>query len=170
MIQVDIRWSDLDANRHLANSSFLNFMSHARLKFMKKYHLDQRDMVRHNLGPVLFYEHVYYFKEVLPDDRIFVDVELKGMSKNGSFFQFEHNIYDQNGGNKARCNLMGAWIDLKKRKITGLPEEFLHHFHKMEKSEDFKMLTREDTRKHVVHPENIDPDAIRKKLYEGYTF
>jgi acyl-CoA thioester hydrolase len=32
--EFDIRWSDLDANRHLANSAFINFMSHTRMAYL----------------------------------------------------------------------------------------------------------------------------------------
>lgn len=31
--QFEVRWSDLDANRHLANSAYMNFMSHTRMGF-----------------------------------------------------------------------------------------------------------------------------------------
>ena len=52
--------------------------------------------------------------------------------------------------------MMGAWIDLKSRKLTGLPDEFLNSFESMEKAEDFKILTKEDTRKHVQVPKDIE--------------
>ena len=29
----EIRWSDVDANGHLANSAYTNFMSHTRMAF-----------------------------------------------------------------------------------------------------------------------------------------
>ncbi len=32
--EFEIRWSDVDANRHLANSAYLNYMSHARMSFL----------------------------------------------------------------------------------------------------------------------------------------
>ena len=33
--QFEIRWSDIDANGHLANSAYTNFMSHARMSFLQ---------------------------------------------------------------------------------------------------------------------------------------
>ena len=33
--EFEIRWNDLDANRHLANISFLSFASDTRMKFLK---------------------------------------------------------------------------------------------------------------------------------------
>lgn len=59
----DIRWSDLDANRHLANASYLNFMSHTRMGFLMECGFNQESMAQYQLGPVVFYEYIYYFKE-----------------------------------------------------------------------------------------------------------
>ena len=50
----DIRWSDLDANRHLANASYLNFMSHTRMGFLMECGFNQASMATHQLGPVVF--------------------------------------------------------------------------------------------------------------------
>ena len=33
----EIRWSDVDANGHLANSAYTNFMSHTRMGFFIAY-------------------------------------------------------------------------------------------------------------------------------------
>ena len=52
--------------------------------------------------------------------------------------------------------MMGAWIDLKERKLTGLPDEFLKAFESMEKTDDFKILTKEDTRKHIQVPKDLE--------------
>ena len=29
--EFEIRWSDVDSNRHLANSAYINFMAHTRM-------------------------------------------------------------------------------------------------------------------------------------------
>ncbi|NAY91874.1 thioesterase [Muricauda sp. JGD-17] len=153
--EFEIRWSDLDANRHLANSAYINFMSHTRMAYLGLIGFNQKSMAQHSLGPVVFYEHIYYFKEVFAGKPVKVSLSFKGMSKDGMFFEFEHNFYDSEGKNFARCQMMGAWIDLKERKLTGLPDVFLEVFEQMEKAEDFKILTKEDTRKYVQVPKDL---------------
>ena len=64
--QFEVRWNDIDANRHLANSAYINFMSHTRLSFMYENGFGQAEMSKNDLGLVVFYEHMYYFKEVFP--------------------------------------------------------------------------------------------------------
>ena len=153
--QFEIRWSDLDANRHLANSAYINFMSHTRMAYLGQLGFNQKSMAEHNIGPVVFYEHMYYFKEVFAGKPVKVSLEFKGMSPDGMFFEFQHDFYDSNGKNFARCQMMGAWIDLKERKLIGLPEEFLEAFDRMDKADDFKVLTKADTRKFVQIPKDI---------------
>jgi acyl-CoA thioester hydrolase len=117
---------------------------------------NHKSMAANNIGPVVFYEHVYYFKEAFPGMPIKVSLEFIGMSKDGMFFEFRHNFYDHNGKNFARCEMMGAWIDLKTRRLRGLPKEFLNAFESMEKDGDFKILTKKDTRRHVQTPKDIE--------------
>lgn len=152
----EIRWSDLDANRHLANSSYQNFMSHTRMAFLVEKGFSQQELVKHNLGPVVFYELIFYFKELKPEDQVKVSLELKGLSQDGMFFQFEHNIYNQKGQNSARCEMMGSWLDLTSRQLTSLPEHSLRPLEHLTKTEDYKTLTKEDTRKFGVKPKHLD--------------
>ena len=152
----EIRWSDLDANRHLANSAYQNFMSHTRMAFLIENGFSQKELVKHNLGPIVFYEHLYYFKELKPEDHVRVSLELKGLSEDGMFFQFEHNIYNQNGDNCARCEMMGSWLDLNSRRLTRLPQHLLKPLEHLVKTEDYKILTKEDTRKFGVKPKPLN--------------
>ncbi len=150
--QFEIRWSDVDANSHLANSAYTNFMSHTRMAFFAEYGFSMSEIKNHSLGPVVFYEHMYYFKESFLGAPITVTIEVSGLSDDGMLFMFEHNFYNHKGENLAYCEMQGAWIDLKARKLTGLPEFLLELAHKFPKSESFKTLTKADTRKLGVKP------------------
>jgi acyl-CoA thioester hydrolase len=115
---------------------------------------DHRTLVQHELGPVVFHEHIYYFKEVFPGRPVQVSLEIMGMSPDGTFFEFHHNFYNHKGEHVAHCEMMGAWMDLKTRKLTPLSDDFLQKFNAMEKGADFKLLTKEDTRKFAKRPQN----------------
>lgn len=156
----EIRWSDIDANRHLANTAYVNFMSHTRMAFLMENGFGQEDLARENIGPVVFYEHIYYFKEVFAGKPIKVSLQLKGLAEDGMYFEFLHNFYDENGRNFASCEMMGAWIDLKERKLTKLPDALLKNLDSLEHTSDFKMLTKEDTRKYGQRPQNMDPEEL----------
>ena len=153
--EFEIRWSDIDANGHLANSAYINFMSHTRMAFFTEHGFSLNEMVRHNLGPVMFYENIYYFKESFIGRPVKVSLQLSGLSEDGMFFRFAHNFYNSKGENLATCEVMGAFIDLKQRQLCGLPEDLLKLTDKFPRSEDFKVLTKEDTRSHGKRPVNL---------------
>ena len=145
--EFDIRWSDIDANRHLANSAYVNFMSHTRMGFMIENGLSQKEMVEYNIGPVIFHEQIFFFKEAFQGRP-----ELGGASEDGMFFKFVHNFYDYKGRNLARGSMQGAWIDLTTRKTTGLPEALMPMLENAPKTPDYKVLTKEDMRSHGQAP------------------
>ncbi|AXG68698.1 bifunctional 3-hydroxyacyl-CoA dehydrogenase/thioesterase [Kordia sp. SMS9] len=153
--EFDIRWSDLDANRHLANSAYINFMSHTRMGFLIENGFTQKELAKNNIGPVVFYEHMYYFKEAFPGKPVKVSLEVAGLSEDGMFFEFLHNFYDANGKNFASCEMMGAWIDLKTRQLIGLPTQFNDAIRNVPRAKTFKTLTKEDTRRFGKKPENL---------------
>ena len=153
--EFEIRWSDVDANRHLANSAYINFMSHTRMAYLVEIGFGQEEMAKNNLGPVVFYEHIYYFKEVFPEKPVRVSLELKGLSEDGMYFEFAHNFYDVKGRNVAHCEMLGAWIDLKTRKLSQLPKELYKKFNSITKTDDFRVLTKEDTRKFNKRPKDL---------------
>ena len=154
--EFEIRWSDIDANRHLANSAYINFMSHTRMAFLMENGFGQQQMAKHSIGPVVFYEHMYYFKEVFAGKPVRVTLQLKGISDDGMYFEFVHNFYDYKGRNFASCEMMGAWIDLKERKLITLPEELYKNLSSLDHTDDFKIITKEDTRKFGKKPKDLD--------------
>ena len=154
--EIDIRWSDIDANRHLANSAYLNFMSHTRMAFLGELGFNQKSFAKYNMGPVVFHEHIYYFREAFAGKPIKVSLEIVGLSEDGKFFEFHHNFYDANGKHFAHCEIMGGWMDLKERKLIGLSQEFLKKFDAVKKPASFKVLTKEHTRKFAKVPKDLE--------------
>lgn len=153
--EFEIRWSDIDANGHLANSAYINFMGHTRMSFLIELGFDRKVMVENKIGPVAFYEHIYYFREVFLGSPIKVSAVVMGMSEDGRFFEFHHNFYDSNGKNVGHCEMMGAWISMETRQLTALPDELLQHFAQIERPEGFRILTKEDTRKFAKRPKDL---------------
>ena len=151
-----MRWSDIDANKHLGNSSYVDYMSNTRMSFFTEQGLDLDELNRFGLGPIVFYEHIYYFKEILLGDAITVSLEVSGYSEDGRFIMFEHNFYNGKGENIAYCEMQGGWIDLKLRRLTPLPDSLIHLTDQFPKSKNFKVLTKEDTRKHGIRPKPLE--------------
>ena len=153
--EFEVRWNDIDANRHLANSAYINYMSHTRLSFMLENGFGQAELAQKNICSVVFFEHMFYFKEAFLGESIRVSLQLKGISEGGMYFQFLHNFYNEQGINIARCEMMGGWINLSERKLRELPEDLLKNLNSLSKTDDFKILTKEDTRKFGQVPQHM---------------
>lgn len=126
------------------------------MAFLMENGFGQQQMAKHSIGPVVFYEHMYYFKEVFAGKPVRVTLQLKGISDDGMYFEFVHNFYDYKGRNFASCEMMGAWIDLKERKLIALPEELYKNLSSLDHTDDFKIITKEDTRKFGKKPKDLD--------------
>jgi len=153
--EFELRWSDIDSNLHLRNSAYIDYMSHTRMSYFSEHGFNQKKLHDLNLGPVALYEHMFYFREVMPGSIVSVKLELSGISKEATFFAFRHDFYDQNGKNLARCEMLGAFIDLGSRKLTVPPKEVLDFLDDCPKSLDFREITKEDTRKFGQVPKDL---------------
>lgn len=153
--EFEIRWSDLDANLHLGNSKYIDFMSHTRMAFLIDNNLDLKHMQSHNLGPITLQEHIYYFKEVRPGATIRVSSEIFGFTPDGRFLKFEHNFYDVQGKNLANAQILFSWIDIKKRKIGAISPELLAKIEALPRAQNFRYLTPEDIKSHVALPKHL---------------
>jgi|SRR5699024_1376513 len=153
--EFEIRWSDVDANMHLRNSAYIDYMSHTRMRFLQENGLGFTEFAAMGLGPIALYEQMFYFKEAFPDQKIRVSVELNGISEDGMFFEFVHNFYDEKNRNLARALMGGAWLDMKTRRLATLPKEYLEKINDIKKTADFKILTKEDTRRFNQLPRDL---------------
>jgi len=57
--EFEIRWSDLDANRHLANVTYSIYAGETRMAFLKSLGLTHQRLLNLEIGPIVFNE--YFF-------------------------------------------------------------------------------------------------------------
>ena len=153
--KFEIRWSDVDANRHLGNTWYISYMSHVRMSFFTEIGFGQLEMAKNKIGPVITYERVHYFKEIMPDQSIWVSLSLKGISDDATIFKFMHRFYNQEGRNLAACEMMGTWIDLESRKIKKPPQHLFHLINKLDHEEPFEELTIGDLKSNGLRPSHL---------------
>jgi acyl-CoA thioester hydrolase len=48
--KFEVRWSDIDANRHLANSSYVQYCAQTRMAFMTKHKMGVAQLNRWGIG------------------------------------------------------------------------------------------------------------------------
>ena len=153
--EFEVRWNDLDANKHLGNSTYIEYMSHTRMSFLTELGMGIHELEKMDLGPIVLYEHIHYFKEILLGGSLKVSLELAGHTKDTRFIKFYHNFYDFNGRHLAHAEILFSFIKLSTRKLGELPQLFNKKITSCPKSEDFKILSKEDTLVHVKKPKDL---------------
>lgn len=136
-VKFEVRWADIDANRHMRHSAYNDYAAHLRVKLLKKINLDLATMAELNFGPVLFREETVFLRETGLGETISVDVKLHKTRRDGSRWTFVHEFLKENGKVAARLTVDGAWMDLEKRKLTALPEQFQQDLFAIPQTEDF---------------------------------
>lgn len=159
--KFEVRWSDIDANRHLANASYVQYCAQTRMAFMNQHKMGLAQLNRWGIGPVLLHERYSFFKEIYADQSVYVSLEVSGVSEDASIYSFVHKFYLPDGTHCATAEVIGVWIDMMLRKTTSPPDNILASITPY-KTEHTKVLTKEDIKNLPFRPENIDPALFQK--------
>lgn len=160
--RFEVRWSDLDANRHLANSSYVQYCAQARMAFMAKNRIGLNQLNRWGIGPVVLHERFSFFKEIYADQVVYVSVKFNGFSDDGAIYQFQHEFYLEDGTHCATSEATGVWIDMMLRKTTTPPDDILEVMLEF-KAENHKVMSKDDLKALPFRPTSIDPSVFLKK-------
>jgi acyl-CoA thioester hydrolase len=115
---IQIRWADIDPNRHLRHSVYYDYGASVRIYALTSQGLSIKKMEELMIGPILFREEAIFKREILFGDEITVDVELVKAREDFSRWTLRHNFLKGNDTLAAIINIDGAWIDLTKRKLA----------------------------------------------------
>lgn len=132
-----VLWAQIDANNHLRHSAYADFGAQARTNLLNQAGLTVKEFTEMMVGPILFKETLTYHKEVRMHEDVSVSVELTKYNTQNSRFSFRQIVYKGDGIKCATIEVDGAWLDLRKRKLTAIPEKWESFIDALPKSEDF---------------------------------
>lgn len=137
MQEVQIRWSDMDANGHLRHSVYYDYGAMARIDILRSQGIGMEFMSKHKIGPILFREECTFRKEIKAGDVIYIHSQLSALRKDGSRFSIRHDLKKAD----ILCSTIqidGAWLDTEKRKLTVPPKEIRAAFSQWPQTDDFE--------------------------------
>lgn len=139
---IQIRWADIDANRHLRHSAYYDYGATLRMMILSENGLTTEKLEELQIGPVLFREEAVFRREIRLEDVITVDVELLKATPDYSRWSIRHNFVKADGSLAAVINIDAAWIDMVKRKLA-VPDEFMQKiFANFPKPDDFEFIVK----------------------------
>ena len=140
LLPIQIRWSDIDQNRHLRHSAYYDYGAMVRVSCFVEQGLTTAKLEEFNIGPVLFREEAIFKREIHFEDKISVDLQLLKSLPDFSRWSIRHHFYKEDKTLAAIINLDAAWIDLSKRKLA-VPSPFIQNvFAGFPKAEDFAWI------------------------------
>ncbi len=132
-----VMWSQIDSNNHLRHSAYADFGAQARLQILEKMGFNSSVLETLKIGPILFREELIYMREIKINETVKITCELTKCRIDGSRWSFKQIVFKEDGTEAAIINVDGAWIDITKRKLTGLPKDLADAFISIPKSTDF---------------------------------
>lgn len=133
-------WGTMDFNGHLANTAYLDISADVRLSFFAEHGFPATEFRRLGIGPVIRKDEIEYFREVGLHESVTVTCALAAMSKDGSRFVVENQIWSASGEHAATVRSSGGWLDLQARRLVAPPEALFTAFNQMPRTADFTEL------------------------------
>lgn len=119
-VVVKIRWADVDAYGHLRHSAYADWATFARSEWFERVGLGPALFTREGVAPITLEETSTFLKEVRLSEALRLSMQLLAASADGS--RFVHEVTFQRGAALvARYRMIGAWFDLKARRIVPPP-------------------------------------------------
>jgi acyl-CoA thioester hydrolase len=141
--QIQVRWADIDANRHLRHSVYYDYGAAVRMNVLSRQGLTTRKLEELNIGPVLFREEAIFKREIVFEDTITLTIELVKATEDFGRWSLRHNFLKGDGSLAAILNIDGAWIDLSKRKLAPANDFIKNIFTNFPKAPDFQLINIE---------------------------
>ena len=139
-LPIQVRWSDIDQNRHLRHSAYYDYGATVRIACFSDHGLTNLKFEELHIGPILFREEAVFKREIKFEDRITIDMEVTKATADFSRWSIRHHFYKEDKTLCAIINLDGAWIDIVKRKLA-VPDAFTQNvFNDFPKAKDFESI------------------------------
>jgi acyl-CoA thioester hydrolase len=125
----------------MRHTAYNDYAAEVRVRYFKQQGFTIQDFAKDDLGPILFKEETSFFREIHMGEDITISLTLKAVSNKSERWKLKHHIFNERGKLAAQINVYGAWIDLKKRKLTTPTEKFQKLFLHLDKTDDFEEIT-----------------------------
>jgi acyl-CoA thioester hydrolase len=140
IVPIQIRWSDIDANRHLRHSVYYDYGAFCRMSIFTQVGITLEKLDELSIGPVLLREEAVFRREIVFEDQILMTTEVLKATADFGRWSFRHTLIKNEGILAAVITIDGAWIDTQKRKMTMIPVEFQEAFEKIPKAAEFEKI------------------------------
>jgi acyl-CoA thioester hydrolase len=137
---TDVGWFDLDANRHMKNTAYMEKAVDCRLRFFNASGVSPDVFAKWKVAFVVVRDEVTYSRELFLGDKMRVQMLCGGVNASGSRFLVVNRILTPAGEPVYEIRSMIVWLNTETRKSTPPPPELATLIADLARTEDYAAL------------------------------
>src|SRR4030065_2326702 len=114
----EVRWTDIDANRHVRYSAYIDAAAELRYRFFTQHDLPPEAFDQLGVGPVYTSLTANFFREVRLGETLTITYQLAGLSEQGIRWKVRHDFLKANGKKAVTVSLEGTILTLATPQTT----------------------------------------------------
>jgi len=140
-IPYEVRWTDIDANRHVRYSAYIDAAAELRYRYFTQHNLPPETFNVLGVGPIYTSLMVNFYREVRLGETLTITFQLAGISPQGIRWKAWHDFLKENGKKAVSLCVEGTFLNLTNRQPTVPSPEILTVFQKAPRRPDFEVLS-----------------------------
>jgi acyl-CoA thioester hydrolase len=124
----------------MRNSAYLDRASDVRMMYFQAQGFPMSEFERLRFGPVIQRDEVDYLRELRLLEAITVNLQLAGLSADGSRFRMRNEFFRDGDTLAARVTSSGGWLDLGARRLAPPPRALADVLSALQRSDDFSEI------------------------------
>ncbi len=140
-LNYEVRWTDIDANRHVRYSAYIDAAAEMRYRFFTEHGLPPEAFDHLGAGPVYTSLTANFYREVFFGETLTITYQLSGLSASGVRWKVQHNFLKANGKKAVSLSLEGTILNLLTRQPTTPTPEIMRVFQQVPRSPAFEELS-----------------------------
>jgi acyl-CoA thioester hydrolase len=137
----EVRWTDIDANRHVRYSVYIDAAAELRYRFYTQHNLPPEVFDNLGMGAVYTSITANFFREVRLGETLSITYMLTGLSPQGIRWKVRHDFLKANGKKAVTLSVEGAMLDLNTRQPVIATPEIMAVFQLVPRSDNFEVLS-----------------------------
>jgi acyl-CoA thioester hydrolase len=140
-MSYQVRWTDIDANRHVRYSAYIDAAAELRYRFFTEHDLPPEAFDKLGVGPIYTSLTANFYREVRLGETLTITYLLSGLSPSGVRWKVQHDFLKENGKKAVSLWLEGTILNLKTREPIAPTPEIMRVFQQVPRSPNFEELS-----------------------------
>ncbi|HSL45633.1 MAG TPA: acyl-CoA thioesterase [Anaerolineales bacterium] len=136
----EIRFSDIDGNRHVNYAAYVDAAADLRYRFFTEHGFPPERFEELGIAPTYSAIHAQFLREVRMGETVTITFALAGLSAQGGRWKVHHDIFKSNSKKAVTIDLEGLILELATRRAVLPTPELLETFHLIPRIAGFETL------------------------------